>query len=166
MGESTERSAPYDAILGLGSNIGDKRINIERAGELLAADSRVTPIKWSKFYRSPPWGVQEQDWFINACLSIATDATPMELLWICQHVENEMGRVRKQHWGPRIIDIDILVIGNRSIDEPDLKVPHPYIAERAFVLLPLADIDPGLTIGGSGIRQLLADCNTLGVEPV
>ena len=139
----------FDATLALGTNLGDRVGNIEEAIRRLTADGSVRLVKRSGLYRSAPWGVTDQDWFVNACISIDTDLSPRELLERCQAVENGMGRVRTRHWGPRIIDVDILTFGDFKISEPDLVVPHPLIGERAFVLVPLKDIAPDLTINGA-----------------
>lgn len=146
----------FDATIGLGSNVGDKRANIARAIELLTHDGAVRLVRRSHDYRSAPWGITDQDWFVNACISVATDLTAHALLQRCQAVENEMRRVRKQKWGPRIIDVDILTYRDQNLREPDLIVPHPYIAARTFVLVPLIEIAPDLKIDGRDLKSLLA----------
>jgi 2-amino-4-hydroxy-6-hydroxymethyldihydropteridine diphosphokinase len=145
----------FDATIGLGSNIGDKAANIDRAIALLTKDGAVRLVKASRKYRSAPWGVTEQDWFVNACISVATDLSAHELLARCQVIENEMGRVRKLKWGPRLIDVDILTYRDQTIHEPDLKVPHPVIAERSFVLIPLKDVAPETRISGRSLDDLI-----------
>lgn len=147
---------PLDATIGLGSNIGDKAANIDTAVALLTRDSDVRLVKRSRKYRSAPWGVTDQDWFVNAAISVATKLSPIELLRKCQYVENEMGRVRKLRWGPRLIDVDVLTYGDQTIDTPDLKVPHPLIAERSFVLLPLRDVTPDVRINGATLDDLIS----------
>lgn len=151
------------ATLGLGSNIGDKSGNIDRAIALLAQSGDIHIVAISRKYRSPPWGELNQDWFVNACVSVNTKLSPQELLACCQAVENDMGRVRLVKWGPRIIDVDILTYGDEKIQEPNLIVPHPLIAERPFVLLPLYDIAPGLVIGGRDIGSLVRGLSDTGV---
>jgi 2-amino-4-hydroxy-6-hydroxymethyldihydropteridine diphosphokinase len=146
----------FDATIGLGSNIGDKAANIDRAIALLTKGGAVRLVAASRKYRSAPWGVTEQDWFVNACISVATDLSPHDLLERCQHVENEIGRVRKQKWGPRLIDVDILTYRDQVIREPDLIVPHPLIAERSFVLIPLKDVAPETRIDGQTLDVLVA----------
>lgn len=157
--------AAFDAVLALGTNIGDRAGNIEEALRRLTADNAIRIIARSRLYRTAPWGVMDQDWFINACVGIATKLMPHELLARCQAVENDMGRVRTRHWGPRIIDVDILAIRNLQICDPDLTVPHPLIAERAFVLVPLRDIAPDVTIGGATIETMLRAVDARDVEP-
>jgi 2-amino-4-hydroxy-6-hydroxymethyldihydropteridine diphosphokinase len=147
--------AEFDAILALGTNIGDRAGNIEEAIGRLGAGGAITVTKRSRLYRTAPWGVTDQDWFVNACVGIQTALSPRELLERCQTVEDGMGRVRTLHWGPRIIDVDILAIGTKRICDSDLVVPHPYIAERAFVLVPLKDIAPNLKIGSKSLNEML-----------
>ncbi len=145
-----------DATIGLGSNIGDKAGNIDRAIEMLVSGGDIRLVQASRKYRSEPWGVVDQDWFVNAAISVATALEPHALLERCQRVENEMGRVRRQKWGPRLIDVDILTYRDELIGEADLTVPHPMIAKRAFVMLPLREIMPRLCIGGTELDQLIA----------
>jgi 2-amino-4-hydroxy-6-hydroxymethyldihydropteridine diphosphokinase len=156
----------FDAAIGLGSNIGDKAGNISRAIELLTANGDVRLVAKSRIYRSPPWGVVEQDAFANACITVRTKLLPHDLLRRCQAVEAEMGRVRHQKWGPRVIDVDILTYRNETIETPDLTVPHPFIAERAFVLLPLAEVAPDLVIDGRPVSGLINRVDISGVVPL
>ncbi|SFV38832.1 2-amino-4-hydroxy-6-hydroxymethyldihydropteridine diphosphokinase [Hyphomicrobium facile] len=156
----------YDAILALGTNLGDRIENIEEAIRWLTADGSIRLVSRSKLYRSAPWGVTDQDWFINACIAIQTTLSPHELLKRCQTVENDMGRVRTLRWGPRIIDVDILTFQDLTIAEPDLTVPHPLIAERAFVLVPLKDVAPELRLNGRSIDAMLETLDRSEVEAV
>jgi 2-amino-4-hydroxy-6-hydroxymethyldihydropteridine diphosphokinase len=146
----------YDAILGLGSNIGDKVANIEKAIELLTAPGGIRLVQCSKFYRTAPWGITDQDWFANACATFKTELRPRALLERCQSVERDMRRVRAKRWGPRIIDVDILAFGTENIREPDLVIPHSLIAERAFVLIPLRDVAPEFELNGRTVDQMIA----------
>jgi 2-amino-4-hydroxy-6-hydroxymethyldihydropteridine diphosphokinase len=133
--------------LSLGSNLGDKGGNIAKA--LAALDERGARIvARSTNYRTEPWGPIAQDWFVNACALAETDLTPEELLALCLRVEQELGRVRETKWGPRVIDLEI--------STPTLTLPHPYAAERAFVLMPLAEIAPDLRLGETCVADLLA----------
>lgn len=145
-----------DATIGLGSNIGNKAANIDSAIDLLTRDGAVHLVAQSRKYRSAPWGVTDQDWFVNAAIAVATDLSARELLHKCQHVENEMGRIREQRWGPRLIDVDVLTYRDTEINEPDLIVPHPLIASRSFVLLPLRDVSPQTRINGQSLDDLIA----------
>ena len=156
----------FGATIGLGTNIGDRIENIDIAIRLLTADGSVRLVARSRNYRTAPWGVTNQDWFVNAAISIATELSPRELLERCQKVENDMGRVRRQKWGPRLIDVDILTYRDMAICEPDLVVPHPLIAERAFVLVPLRDVAPALTLAGRSLDALIADIDTSDVVDV
>jgi 2-amino-4-hydroxy-6-hydroxymethyldihydropteridine diphosphokinase len=158
--------AGCDALIGLGSNLGDKSANIERAVALLTAGDEVRLIARSRLYRTPPWGKTDQDWFVNACIGVATKLTPRELLARCQAVERDLGRIRGERWGPRVIDVDILAYRDVTLADPDLVIPHPRIAERVFVLAPLADIAPGLMIDGQSIAERLVDMERAGVVPI
>jgi len=161
-----QRGSSFDATLGLGSNIGDRVGNIEDAIARLTADGAVKLVARSRFYRTAPWGVTDQDWFVNACIAIKTDVTARNLLARCQAVENDMARIRTRRWGPRNIDVDILTFRDQTIDEPDLIVPHARIPERAFVLVPLKDVAPSVTIGGASIDDMLAKLDASDVQPL
>ena len=153
----------FDALIGIGSNVGDKAQNIARAVSLLTADGAVRLVKASGLYRSPPWGILDQDWFVNAAAAVATDVAAHELLRRCLAVEDEMGRVRRQKWGPRLVDVDVLTYRAQTIDTPDLKVPHPFIEQRPFVLVPMLEIAPEERVRGRTVRDLaraidVSDC--------
>ena len=130
------------AYLGLGSNLGDRRGNIDEAVRRLGETPGVTVTKVSSIYETKPVGGPEQPDFLNAACEVETQLQPRELLREAQRIEREMGRVRTVRWGPRNIDIDILLCGDVVIDGGDLTVPHPRLAEREFVLRPLAEIAP------------------------
>ena len=153
--------AHYDATIGLGSNIGDKADNIDLAIQLLTGDGAIRLVARSHKYRSAPWGVTDQDWFVNAAIAVATGLSARDLLHRCQRVENDMGRVRQMKWGPRLIDVDVLTFRNQIIREADLVVPHPLIAQRSFVLLPLRDVAPDTRIGGQSLDTMI---EALGAE--
>src|SRR5688572_2473534 len=128
----TEGGSPppaYDALIGLGSNVGDKEANVARAIALLAEPGDIRLVASSRLYRTAPWGVEDQDWFVNACIAVATQLSARELLGRCLGVENEMKRVRRQRWGPRVIDVDVLTCRDETSDAPDLTLPHPRITE-------------------------------------
>lgn len=152
-----------DAALGLGSNLGDKRGNLTRAITRLA-DQGLRIIARSADYRTPPWGPVAQDWFVNACLLVRTGHSPRALLDLCLKVESELGRVRDQRYGPRMIDIDILTYDDLVLDSPALTIPHPRLRERAFVLVPLAEIAPDFAIGGDRVADLAARIEAAGIE--
>jgi 2-amino-4-hydroxy-6-hydroxymethyldihydropteridine diphosphokinase len=158
--------AAGEAVIGLGSNLGDKVAHIDRAIALLTRDGSVRELARSRYYRTAPWGYTEQDWFVNACLRVATALSPRELLARCLAVEEAMGRKREVRWGPRIIDLDILLYGDSAIDEPGLVVPHPQIGARAFVLVPLLDVAPDARIANRPARDLLAGLDASEVVPL
>lgn len=130
------------AFVSLGSNIGDRENYLKRAIETLKADRRIKDIRESKKYNTKAWGLEEQDDFLNEVISFRTTYTPSNLLRLLQKIELDLGRERKIHWGPRTIDLDILFYGNNIIQDENLKVPHPFIQDRDFVLTPMMDIDP------------------------
>jgi 2-amino-4-hydroxy-6-hydroxymethyldihydropteridine diphosphokinase len=155
-----------DCIIALGSNIGDKAANIDRAIGLITQTGDVRLVRRSRDFSTPPWGKTDQDWFVNACISVATALSPHALLARAQEVERKMGRERTVKWGPRIIDVDLLIYRDVSLNEADLVLPHPYIGERAFVLAPLMDIAPDLQIKGKSVRELYAAIDHSGVRPL
>lgn len=145
------------AYIGLGSNLDKPVEQIQRALTMLSnlADTRV--IKTSRFYRSPPMGPQDQPEYINAAALIDTALPSLELLHALQEIEHGLGRVRLRHWGERVIDLDLLVYGSEQSRSAELTLPHPGIAERAFVLRPLAELDSELIIPGlAPLAALLA----------
>ena len=147
------------AALGLGSNLGNTRENIARAVRLLDQSAGITVVACSCQYRTPPWGPVPQDDYRNICLTLETDLSPRALLGQCLAIERQLGRVRDIRWGPRIIDIDILIYEDEHIEEDNLTVPHPRMGERAFVLVPLAEIWPDAPIGdGRTVAEALETC--------
>lgn len=143
-----------DIFLGIGGNLGDRRETMRSAVQQVR--SVLDEVRVSSLYESDAWGVTDQPDFLNAVVRGKTSLTPLELLDALQAIENQLGRVREQHWGPRAIDIDILLYGSQKIDEPRLTIPHPYMTQRGFVLRPLADLAAGLTLpDGSLVGELL-----------
>jgi len=132
---------PVIAYIGLGSNVGDSKVLLGQAVGMLAEAVRVT--KLSSLYHTEPVGFREQDDFINAVAEIETDRSPDGLLDLCRAVEDRLGRRRLVRWGPRTVDLDILLYGDLAVNAPALVIPHPRMAERKFVLVPLAEIAPG-----------------------
>ncbi|MBZ9774811.1 MULTISPECIES: 2-amino-4-hydroxy-6-hydroxymethyldihydropteridine diphosphokinase [unclassified Mesorhizobium] len=158
-------SGPNSTVyLSLGGNLGDPAKSMGAALRMLDADAdtRVTGV--SSLYRTPPWGKLDQPDFLNAAAEISTVLAPRALLDLCLDAERKLKRVREERWGPRLIDIDILVFGDRVIHETGLEVPHPRMLERAFVLAPLAEIAPGLVVSGRSITERLVAVDTSGIE--
>ncbi len=128
------------AAIGLGSNEGDAKAHVRGALERLAELGSV--VARSALYRSVPWGVIEQAPFVNAAALVETALAPRALLGALKQIERESGRIATYRWGPRVLDLDILAYGDERVDEPDLTIPHARLSERAFALVPLAEIDP------------------------
>jgi 2-amino-4-hydroxy-6-hydroxymethyldihydropteridine diphosphokinase len=154
------------AYLSLGSNIGGGPAQIAEAITRLAAHNGITLVARAPLYRTTPVGPIAQDDFTNSALVIETSLTPEALLATCHAIEREMGRNRdrEQRWGPRLIDIDLIAYGQETRSGPDLILPHPRFAERAFVLVPLAAIAADDMIGGHKIRDYLARLDQKGVD--
>ena len=150
--------------LSLGGNLGDPAASMATALRLLDADDDTRVIAVSSLYRTPPWGKLDQPDFLNAAAEISTALAPRALLDLCLEAERKLKRVREERWGPRLIDIDILVFGDRIIHETGLEVPHPRMLERAFVLAPLAEIAPELAVGGRSVSERLSAVDTSGIE--
>ena len=139
--------------LGLGSNIGDKPGNIRNALALMEEGGLFRRMALSSIYRTPPWGFKEQEDFANACAIGETRLPPLDLLAGIKGVEQLMGRQPSVRWGPRLIDIDILFYGDLTLAHEKLNLPHKDLFTRAFVLVPLAEIAPGLIIVGRSIAE-------------
>lgn len=156
------------ALIGLGGNLGDVRQTLEGAIARLAAHPHIEIAGRSRFYRTPPWGPVEQPHFINAVIAVDTTLGPHALLDVLLDTERAFGRVRGgERWGPRTLDLDLLVHGDTSVHDGRLDLPHPRMAERAFVLLPLADLDPAFSIPGQGVvADLLETLGPQGCEPL
>lgn len=145
--------------IGLGSNLENPLQQIKTAINDLQSLTGVTIIAVSSLYQSPPMGPADQPDYINAVLSLETSLSPHQLLDTLQSVEQLHGRERKRHWGERTLDLDILLYGEQRIDDERLKIPHPGMHERAFVLFPLAEIAPEIEIPGLGpLQQILPSC--------
>jgi len=132
--------------LGLGSNIGDRRANLAEALQHLGQLPAIEIVKTSSIYETAPVGPQDQPDFFNQVVQAEVTCSPRQLLELLQKIEQDMGRVRRRRWGERIIDIDILLYGDETMDEPDLQIPHPQMLARQFVLVPLAEIAPDLVL--------------------
>lgn len=156
--------AGFEVGLSLGSNVGDKAANIGEAMRRLALDGRVRVMAMSALYRTAPWGKVDQDFFANAAALVTTLLPPLELLALAKQVEAQMGRVKTEHWGPRLIDIDLLFYGDVELDTPHLKLPHIEMFNRAFVLVPLAEICPNRRIAGRLVGEAARAMAGEGVE--
>lgn len=155
-----------EALIGLGGNVGDVRATLDRAVALLCDGDEVRPLARSSDYRTPPWGVADQPAFVNACLLVETTLTPRALLDRALQVERALGRdrSRERRWGPRAIDIDLIDYDGRAVAEPGLELPHPRLLERAFVLVPLAEIVPDRVIAGVRVADAAARLDAAGIE--
>jgi 2-amino-4-hydroxy-6-hydroxymethyldihydropteridine diphosphokinase len=146
------------AFVGIGSNLGDRETNLSRAIDLLSAEDGIEVVAVSEIRETEPVGPVEQGPFLNGALQVETSLPPGELLERLLSVENRLGRVRNERWGPRTIDLDLLLYGDEKLDQPGLSVPHPRLHERRFALEPLVDLDPALEIPEFGpISTLLAE---------
>ena len=145
------------AFLGLGSNLGDRRATLRRAVGDLPEVVAVSPL-----YETEPVGGPEQGAYLNVVVELETRRSPRQLLELCHELEQAAGRVRDERWGPRTLDVDILLIDGAAVDEPDLTVPHPRMYERNFVMRPLLDLDPMLQVEGWEPSSALGDVRRLG----
>jgi len=149
-------------FLGLGSNVGKREENIKTAIRNLSQNSNVTVMHSSSLYETEPVGYIDQACFLNAVIQIESSLSPQEILIICQEIETQMGRERTIHWGPRNIDIDLLSYDGAIINTPDLILPHPFLAKRRFVLVPLAEISKSIILDNFTATDLLMRCKDQG----
>jgi 2-amino-4-hydroxy-6-hydroxymethyldihydropteridine diphosphokinase len=159
-------SEPVVAFLALGSNLGDRLANLQRAVDLLGGVEGIDVRRSSRVYETEPVGPPQPE-YLNAVLEVRTSLAPGELLAACLGIEDAMGRVRHERWGPRTVDVDVLTYGDEDVDEPDLTIPHPRMHERGFVLAPLLELtaDPHLP-GGRRVADLrLGPASLVGVRP-
>jgi 2-amino-4-hydroxy-6-hydroxymethyldihydropteridine diphosphokinase len=155
-----------ETLIALGGNVGDARETIDRAIDRLCDGRSVRLVAPSADYLTPPWGVTDQPPFVNCVIAVETALTPQALLDRAHVVEAFFGRDRatETRWGPRTIDIDLIAYDDIVLDTPELTLPHPRLFERAFVLLPLADIAPNRVIAGRRVRDALATVDRAGIE--
>ncbi len=155
-----------EALIALGGNVGDVRATLDGAVSLLCDGTVVKLVARSSDYRTPPWGVEDQPPFVNLGLAVATALSPRALLARAHAVERELGRdrARERRWGPRTVDIDLIAYDDVTLDEPDLTLPHPRLFERAFVLVPLAEIAPDRVVAGRRIADAFAAIDASGIE--
>jgi len=155
------------AYIGLGGNLDNPRHQVERAFVELDQIPNTRLIAQSPLYRSAPIGPGEQPDYVNAAALLETSLSPLELLDALQAIEQAHQRVRIERWGPRTLDLDILLVDQQTIVSERLTVPHPYLTQRNFVLYPLADIAPDLILpDGRDLRRLLASCTRDGLEQI
>ena len=143
------------AFIGIGSNLDNPLLQVQTALRELAEIPKTELTRSSSLYRTPPMGPPDQPDYVNAVAALTTTLSPTELLDALQALEARHGRVRTIHWGPRTLDLDLLLYGNETVHTARLTVPHPGIAQRAFVVLPLAEIAPALEIQGLGALSML-----------
>lgn len=159
---------PVLAYIGLGANLGDPVRQVMEAVDRLRELPEVEVLKTSRLYRTPPLGPPGQPWYVNAVVQVKTRLTPEELMRQLLYVERQMGRERGERWGPRVIDLDLLLYDGEVISGPELTVPHPEMHRRAFVLVPLAEIAPEAwhPLLHKTARELLAELDPVEVEAV
>lgn len=156
-----------EVFIGIGSNLDQPQKQVERAFAALQLLPESKDARCSRLYLSPPMGPTEQPHYVNAAVSLVTRLTPLSLLRELQAIERAQGRVRGVHWGARTVDLDLLVYGNLVLQTPGLQVPHPGVAQRAFVLYPLFDIAPLLVIPGLGrLTDLVARVSAEGLVEI
>ena len=155
-----------EAFIALGGNLGDVRSIFDKAIAMLCDSEAVRLTARSSDYRTLPWGIADQPPFLNAVIAVATTLEPHALLARAQACERAFGRdrSREKHWGPRTLDLDLLAYDDRVINDAALTLPHPHLFERAFVLVPLAEIAPDRVIGGKKVRDALARVDAFGIE--
>ena len=153
-------------LIALGGNVGDVRATFKKAIANICGMAQGVLLARSSDYATPPWGIEQQARFVNACIEIETSLDPHALLFTLHKIEQKFGRDRAQErrWGPRTLDLDLIAYDDLSIDKPELTLPHPRLFERAFVLVPLAEIAPDRVIAGRDLRSALARVSTEGIE--
>src|SRR5712672_1951974 len=153
-------------IIALGGNVGDVRATFEKAIADICSSAQAVLLARSSDYATPPWGDEQQARFINACIEIDTSLDPHALLFTLHKIETKFGRDRasERRWGPRTLDLDLIAYDDVSIEKPELTLPHPRLFERAFVLVPLAEIVPDRIIAGHSVTAALAQLSTEGIE--
>ena len=155
-----------DVLIALGGNVGDVRATFQKAIANVCGMAQAVLKARSSDYSTPPWGDEAQAPFINACIEIETALDPHALLFTLHKIENKFGRDRagERRWGPRTLDLDLIAYDDVSMREPELTLPHPHLFERAFVLVPLAEIAPDRVIAGRKVAAALAQLSTEGIE--
>lgn len=155
-----------DAYIGMGSNLGDRLCHLRSALGLLRSRADLGVTRCSRVYQTRAWGLADQPDFLNAVVEVTTSLPPHDLLRVCLDIERALGRVRSVRWGPRTIDLDVLLYGQERISSDDLTVPHPSLERRVFVLAPLAELAPEAMLpSGRSVAQALADLAQDGGQP-
>jgi 2-amino-4-hydroxy-6-hydroxymethyldihydropteridine diphosphokinase len=155
-----------DVLIALGGNVGEVRATFVKAIANICGMAQAALTARSSDYATPPWGEEQQDPFVNACIEIETGLDPHALLFTLHKIEKKFGRDRlhERRWGPRTLDLDLIAYDDVSIDKPELTLPHPRLFERAFVLVPLAEIAPHRLIAGRTAAAALAGLSIEGIE--
>jgi len=155
-----------DVLIALGGNVGDVRATFEKAIASICGMAQAALLARSSDYATPPWADEQQPRFINACIEIETSLDPHALLFTLYRIEKKFGRDRASEirWGPRTLDLDLIAYDDVSMQKPELTLPHPRLFERAFVLVPLAEIAPERVIAGRSIAVALSKLSTAGIE--
>jgi 2-amino-4-hydroxy-6-hydroxymethyldihydropteridine diphosphokinase len=153
-------------LIALGGNVGDVRGTFKKAIANICGMTQASLVARSSDYVTPPWGDEQQPAFVNACIEIDTGLDPHALLFTLHKIEKKFGRDRahERHWGPRTLDLDLLAYDDVRLGKPELTLPHPRLFERAFVLVPLAEIAPDRVIAGRRVQDVLAGLSTDGIE--
>jgi 2-amino-4-hydroxy-6-hydroxymethyldihydropteridine diphosphokinase len=155
---------PVTVYLGLGGNVGNVMASMSSALQALDSLEDTSVKQVSRVYRTPPWGDIDQAWFLNACAALSTTKSPLELLDAVKTLEKQLKREKTRRWGPRTIDMDLLLYGNQSFHHERLEIPHPRMVDRAFVMIPLADIAPERLIGGQSVTELASHLTNPEIE--
>jgi 2-amino-4-hydroxy-6-hydroxymethyldihydropteridine diphosphokinase len=155
-----------NALIALGGNVGEVRDTFKKAIANILGMTQAALLARSSDYATPPWGDQQQARFVNACIEIDTSLDPHALLFTLHKIEAKFGRdrTRETRWGPRTLDLDLIAYDDVKLDKPELTLPHPRLFERAFVLVPLAEIAPDRVIAGRSVKAALAGLSTEGIE--
>ncbi len=151
-------------FLSLGGNLGDPAKSMASALHMLDSSGSTRVVEVSSLHRTPPWGKVDQPDFLNVTAEVATTLAPLELLELCLELERRLKRVRVERWGPRLIDIDVLLLGNSNVSDVGLEIPHPRMLDRAFVMVPLAEIAPDLVLAGKSAAEWAAELDSAGIE--
>jgi 2-amino-4-hydroxy-6-hydroxymethyldihydropteridine diphosphokinase len=154
-----------DVLIALGGNVGDVRATFRNAIANICGMTQAGLLARSSDYSTPPWGEEQQEAFINACIEIETSLDPHALLFTLHKIESKFGRDRasERRWGPRTLDLDLIAYDDVTLDKPELTLPHPRLFERAFVLVPLAEIVPDRVIAGRRVAEALAGVSADGI---